>query len=94
MTGQELKSRVLDERERVLCLFNPPCRNGYCPTYDCLILDKAKALTDRQWNNIAKEVHSELDFIEMPCEIMKRRVKHDQARKNQESPRNHQQRKT
>lgn len=75
MTGQELKTRVLDERERVLC---DDCKCRYCPTYECSLLDKAKALTDRQWNNIAKEVHSEEDLCDVPYEIMRRRVnKHE-----------------
>ena len=76
MTGQELKSRVLDERERLLCEYCQDCED-YCPIYDCSFLDKAKALTDRQWNNIAKEVHNEEDLCDVPYEIMKRRVKHE-----------------
>ena len=71
MTGQELKSRVLDERERVLC---DNCKYRYCPTYDCSFLDKAKSLTDRQWNNISKKVLNEDDLCDVPYEIMKRRT--------------------
>ena len=72
MTGQELKSRFLDERERLLC---HNCKWRYCPTYDCSLLDKAKALTYKQWDNVAKIVKKEETFIELPSEIMKRRVK-------------------
>ena len=72
MTGVELKSRVLDERERVLC---QNCKYRYCPTYECNIIDKAKLLTGRQWDNIAKET-SEEDLYCVPYEAMKRRVKH------------------
>lgn len=75
MTGQELKAITLDERKRVLCKFNNPCRDGYCPTYECNLVDKAKALTDRQWNNIAKEVDKE-DIDCVLYEIWKRRIKH------------------
>lgn len=71
MTGQELKSRVLDERERVAC---QNCKYRYCPTYECSLLDKAKSLTDKQWDNIAKEV-SEDNLIAVSYEIWKRRVK-------------------
>ena len=75
MTGQELKSLFLNEKKRFLC-HNCKCR--YCPTYECTLLDKAKALTDRQWNNIAKEVHNEEDLYDVPYEIWKRRInKHD-----------------
>lgn len=73
MTGQELKAIVLDERERVLC---QNCKYRYCPTYECNIVDKAKSLTDKQWNNIAKEA-SEDDLIAVPYEIWKRRIKHE-----------------
>jgi len=72
MTGQELKSIILDERERHLCHL---CNFRWCPTYDCTLLDKAKALTDRQWDNIAKNISSELDICDVPYEIMKRRTK-------------------
>jgi hypothetical protein len=75
MTGQELKSRVFDERERVLC---QNCKFRYCPTYDCSLTDKAKALTDKQWDNIAKNVGNGDDLSDVPYEIWKRRVKHDQ----------------
>ena len=71
MTGQELKSRVLDERERVLC---HNCKFRYCPTYECSLLDKAKLLTYKQWDNVVKMV-SEDDIIAVPYEIWKRRVK-------------------
>lgn len=73
MTGQELKSRVLDERKRVLC---QNCQIRYCPTYECGLLDKAKLLTDKQWDNIAKEVPNEDNLIAVPYEIWKRRVRH------------------
>ena len=75
MTGQELKSRVLDESECLLCNYCQDCEEDYCPIYDCSFLDKAKALTDRQWNNIAKEVHNEDDLCDVPFEIMRRRAK-------------------
>lgn len=71
MTGKELKTRFLDERERLLC---QNCQYRYCPTYECTLLDKAKALTDRQWDNIAKNIRSEFDICDVPYEIMKRRV--------------------
>ena len=75
MTGQELKAITLDEKERALC---QNCRDRYCPTYDCSLLDKAKALTYKQWDNVAKIVKNEEIFIELPSEIMKRRVnKHE-----------------
>ncbi len=74
MTGQELKVITLDERERVLC---QNCPYRYCPTYECNIVDKAKALTDRQWNNIAKNAGNGDDLSDVPYEIMKRRVKHE-----------------
>lgn len=87
MTGQELKKRVLDERERVLC---QNCKFRYCPTYECNLTDKAKELTDRQWNNITKEV-SEDDLFAVLYEIWKRRVKkHDQTGKNKKGSGNHQ----
>lgn len=85
MTGQELKSRVLDERERVLC---DNCKYRYCPTYDCTLLDKAKALTDRQWNNIAKEVHSEDDLSDVPYEIHSRRTAGKQHQKTRRGKNN------
>lgn len=72
MTGQEIKSRVLDERERVLC---QNCKYRYCPTYECNLVDKAQLLTYKQWDNVAKIVKKEDAFIELPSEIMKRRVK-------------------
>ena len=75
MTGQELKSRFLDERERLLC---HNCKFPYyCPTYECSLTDKAKALTDRQWDNIAKNNRSEFDICDVPYEIWKRRIKHE-----------------
>ena len=74
MTGQELKAVTLDEKERALC---HNCQYRYCPTYECSLLDKAKALTYKQWDNVAKIVKNEEIFIELPSEIMKRRVKHD-----------------
>ena len=74
MTGQELKTRILDERERVLC---HNCKERYCPTYECNIVDKANLLSDRQWNNIAKNVGSGDDLSDVPYEIWKRRVKHE-----------------
>lgn len=75
MTGQELKKRTLDERERVLC---HNCKFPYyCPTYDCALLDKAKTLSDRQWDNIAKKENEAYDGIwDVPYEVMKRRVRH------------------
>jgi hypothetical protein len=73
MTGQELKSRILDERERLLC---HNCKWRYCPTYDCGLLDKCKELTDRQWDNIAKKENEAYDGIwDVPYEVMKRKVK-------------------
>lgn len=60
MTGQELKKRTLDERERVLC---QNCKYRYCPTYECGLLNKCKELTDRQWDNIAKKENDELKEI-------------------------------
>jgi hypothetical protein len=75
MTGQELKAVTLDEKERVLC---QNCQYRYCPTYECGLLDKANLLTDRQWNNIAKNVGNGDDLSDVPYEIWKRRVKHDQ----------------
>lgn len=76
MTGQELKSTILDERERHLCHL---CKSRWCPKYDCTLLDMAKALTDRQWNNIAKKIPNEDDLCDVPYEIWKRGVKkHDQ----------------
>lgn len=74
MTGQELKAITLDERERLLC---QDCKFRYCPTYECSLLDKANALTDRQWKNIAKNTGNGDDLSDVPYEIMKRRVKHD-----------------
>lgn len=75
MTGQELKAIVLDEKERVIC---ENCIDRYCPTYECNIVDKAKSLTDRQWDNIAKNENVAYDdFCDVPYEIVKRRVKHD-----------------
>lgn len=74
MTGQELKAIVLDERARVLC---QNCQYRYCPTYECNLVDKAKALSYKQFDNIAKIVKAEDAFIELPSEIMKRRVKHE-----------------
>ena len=71
MTGQELKVITLDERERVLC---QNCQYRYCPTYDCSLLDKAKVLTYKQWDNVAKEVNED-NLIAVPYEIWKRRVK-------------------
>jgi hypothetical protein len=73
MTGQELKSRVLDERERVLC---QNCKYRYCPTYECSLTDKAQLLTYKQWDNVAKIVNED-NIIAVPYEIWKRRVKHD-----------------
>ena len=78
MTGAELKSRILDEKERVLC---QDCKYRYCPTYDCSLTDKAKALTYKQWDNVAKEA-SEDDLIAVPYEIWKRRVKKPCQKKN------------
>ena len=75
MTGAELKAITLDERERLLCHH---CKFRYCPTYECNIVDKAKLLTDKQWDNIAKEVPNEDNLIAVPYEIWKRRVnKHE-----------------
>ena len=72
MTGQELKSRFLDERERLLCHNCKFC----CPTYKCGLLDKVKELTDRQWDNIAKKENEAYDGIwDVPYEVMKRKVK-------------------
>ena len=74
MTGQELKAIVLDKKERVLCQH---CKDRYCPTYECNIVDKAQLLTYMQWDNVAKIVKNEETFIELPSEIVKRRVKHE-----------------
>lgn len=71
MTGQELKSRMLDEKERFLC---HNCK-FYCPTYKCAIVDKAQLLTYMQWDNVAKIVKKEEIFIKLPNKITKRRVK-------------------
>lgn len=73
MTGAELKAITLDEKERVLCQH---CKDRYCPTYECAIVDKAQLLTYKQWDNVAKIV-SEDDLIAVPYEIWKRRVKHE-----------------
>ena len=79
MTGQELKSLFLNKEKRFLC---HNCK-FFCPTYKCGLLDKVKELTDRQWDNIAKKENEAYDgILDVPYEIMKRRVKHDQARKN------------
>ena len=72
MTGQELKAITLDERERHLCHL---CKCRWCPKYDCTLLDRAKALTDRQWNNIAKNIRGEFGICDVPYEIIKRRPK-------------------
>ena len=73
---RKIKSRVLDKRERVLC---EHCKDRYCPTYECAIVDKAQLLTYKQWDNVAKIVKKEDAFIELPSEVMKRRTKkHDQ----------------
>jgi hypothetical protein len=73
MTGAELKTITLDERERVLC---QNCKYRYCPTYECAIVDKAKLLTYKQWDNVAKIVNED-NIIAVPYEIWKRRIKHD-----------------
>ena len=75
MTGQELKSRVLDERERLLCGYSRSCKEGYCPMYDCGLLDKAKLLSAKQWDNIAKVIQDEETFCGLPYEIVKRKVR-------------------
>jgi thymidine kinase len=71
MTGQELKSLFLNEKKRFLC---HNCKDRYCQTYDCNIVDKAQLLTYKQWDNVAKIV-SEDYLIAVPYEIWKRRVK-------------------
>lgn len=71
MTGAELKARVFDERERVLC---QNCMWRDCLTYDCNLLDMAKSLTDRQWSNIARKVSGD-DLCDVLYEIVKRRTK-------------------
>lgn len=70
MTGQELKKRVFDKYDRMLC---DNCKFRYCADYDwCALLGMAESLTDRQWNNIAKKILNEDDLRDIPYEIKKR----------------------
>jgi len=52
---QEVKNYVFNGNERMLCHRSfCPEKDGYCPTYDCGVLDRFKCYTDRQWENAIK----------------------------------------
>ena len=82
MTGQELKKRVFDKYDHMLCNH---CKFRYCADFDwCALLNMAESLTDRQWDNIAKKENEAYDgILDVPYEIMKRRVKKTCKKKNQ-----------
>ena len=63
MTVEELKRHFFDENKRVCCASGCcPLLDGYCPTYDCGMLDQLKRLSDKQWHNILNECEKENDL--------------------------------
>ena len=50
-----------------------PLEDGYCPCYSCVMLDKVRAYTDRQWDNAIKyakkmygdDVVNNVEFIDV-----------------------------
>ena len=69
MNGKQLKEHALDPNKRVLC---PYCNcDGYCPN----AVEKARCLTDKQWDNIAKKLGDDFAGFDLLSEIMGRRLR-------------------
>lgn len=53
----DIKEAIFDKKHRFLCdtRYCGLC-DGYCPTYECGMLDKLKRYTDKQWQNSFNKV--------------------------------------
>lgn len=63
MTVEELKELIFSVEKRSCCdCWYCGNQDGYCPRYDCYLLDRLRRLTDRQWKNVIKQCEKEGDF--------------------------------
>ena len=52
-----VKAHILDSKTRHLCNTSwCGLKDGYCPKFDCCLVDKLKAFSNRQWQNAVKKV--------------------------------------